>query len=588
MFSCFSLTRIESETNRTVNIRLNAVMWNTVFNEHRKQHPTCKGFIEWDMSKEGRWGLGNSEVAKCDTCSYISKRFKLYEEVNVRKVGRKSAKMNISVHAALSQTPISTTSFRKIILGTNTVAPSTKGLQKRANEVLSKIKTINTNDMKERRKRLVEINKLRGSDTPEAVSLQGDGMYNNPLYSGVGRTPYQPATQMVYSVAENETVNKEIIAVVAKNKLCSKHPINPKSDRHNECNAECSSNLPLFKSIGDEYSWAKEALTDLKTDNIEARHFTTDPDSSAFKAAEDLNLEGITETEPEHFIDTRHLAENHRKNIKKNVKITNMMPGRTKKERESLANHFALDMSARCSAEYAKAVEVYGGNFAKIKSKLSYVCDAISKCYTGNHDLCRRHSFVCKGGKKFWLCHSDYLNRSFQIPYKRENILEIRKCVLYRLGPSALNKTRLNLNTQKVEGFNRCLRRSLPKNVTFTKNFEGRVHAAVHSVNLGPGESLMTMCYKLGAPITPGSSVEKTLKSIQRSDKIQKEHKKSGKYKKAMSDKRKFLYASYETEKEKRDYEKSKLLSAANKKLAGKITEHGYSKVKRRHRINKK
>ena len=53
-----------------------------------------------------------------------------------------------------------------------------------------------------------------------------------------------------------------------------------------------------------------------------------------------------------------------------------------------------------------------------------------------------------------------------------------------RLGPDALNKTKLNLNTQKVEGFNRSLRRSLPKNFTFTKNFEGRVKAAVHSVNL--------------------------------------------------------------------------------------------------------
>ncbi|CAC5398506.1 unnamed protein product [Mytilus coruscus] len=194
------------------------------------------------------------------------------------------------------------------------------------------------------------------------------------------------------------------------------------------------------------------------------------------------------------------------------------MPGRTKKEKENLQNSFALDLSARCTAEFTEAMEKYGGNFKKIKNKISFICDAIPMCYTGNHELCRRHSFACKGGKKFWLKNSSFLNSMFKILNTTENISEIRKCILYRLGPDALNRTKLNLNTQKVEGFNRSLRRSLPKNVTFTKNFEGRVHAAVHSVNLGPGESLMLICDQLGAPVTAGSSVEQSLKSIQRTD----------------------------------------------------------------------
>ena len=226
--------------------------------------------------------------------------------------------MNRSLSAALSQTPISTTSFRKIILGTNTPAPSTRGLQQRANEVMPKITEINKKDMRERRKRLVDINKLRGRKDPNAVSLQGDGAYNNPLYSGIGRTPFQPAIQVVYSVAECETEDKSIIAVIAKNKLCSIHPVNATTGKNENCTEKCSSNITLMKSIGNKYSWAKEALTDLKEDGIEAKHFTTDPDSSAFKAAEDLYHEKITTTESEHFIDTRHLSENHRKNIKKN------------------------------------------------------------------------------------------------------------------------------------------------------------------------------------------------------------------------------------------------------------------------------
>ncbi|CAC5400695.1 unnamed protein product [Mytilus coruscus] len=208
--------RIESETNRTINIKLNAVMWNAVFNEHSELSPHCKGFLEWDMSKEERWGLGNSECAICDTCSYQSKRYRLYEEVQTGKKGRKPAKMNIGAQAALAQTSISTTSFRKILFGTNSVAPSVKGLQKRANVVLPKIKEINESDMKRLRERLIHIKKLRGADNPSAVSLQGDAAYNNPLYSGVGRTPFQPATQVVYTVAENETQDKSILTVLQK------------------------------------------------------------------------------------------------------------------------------------------------------------------------------------------------------------------------------------------------------------------------------------------------------------------------------------------------------------------------------------
>ena len=575
--------RIESETNRYVNIKLNAIMWNTVFREHSDLFPHCDGFLEWDMSKEERWGMGNSEYAICTKCKYQSDRFRLYDELDTGKRGRKAAKVNVTLSATLSQTPISTTSFRKIILGTNAPAPSTKGLQKRTNQVLPQIININKKDMKMRREQLVEINKLRGRENPHAVSLQGDAAYNNPLYSGIGRTPFQPATQVVYAVAENETEDKSILAVIAKNKLCSTHPVNVRTGKNDQCTAECSSNITFMKSIGDEYSWAKEALTDLKADGIEAKHFTTDPDSSAFKAAEDLYHENITQTEPVHFIDTRHLSQNHRKNIKNNQQILKMMPGKTKAEKNKLLNNFAVDLAARCEAEFSKSMEKYGGNFQKVKNKMSYVCDAIPLCYMGKHERCRRHSFVCQGGKKFWLANRSFLNSTFKIEKTLNNARVIRNCVSYRLGPKAVEKTKLNLNTQKVEGFNRSLRRSLPKNVTFTKNFEGRVHAAVHSVNLGAGESLLLICEQLGAPLTAGSSVEHALKQIQKTDRMQKDYKKKSTHKFARAETRKNLFKLYASQQEETDYAKNKLLRSANKKLRSKVKEHGYAKEKQHH-----
>ena len=46
--------------------------------------------------------------------------------------------------------------------------------------------------MSRRRQRFIQINKLRGLSNPENISVQSDGLYNNPIYSGVEtpvRTP---------------------------------------------------------------------------------------------------------------------------------------------------------------------------------------------------------------------------------------------------------------------------------------------------------------------------------------------------------------------------------------------------------------
>ena len=56
-----------------------------------------------------------------------------------------------------------------------------------------------------------------------AIPILSDSMYNNTLYSGVGETPFQSATQTVYSFAVNVTNKHQIIKVVTKNKICSRH-----------------------------------------------------------------------------------------------------------------------------------------------------------------------------------------------------------------------------------------------------------------------------------------------------------------------------------------------------------------------------
>ena len=79
--------------------------------------------------------------------------------------------------------------LRKILVTANTAPPSRKSLQKTSNIVMAKAEKLNEADMS-RRSHKSSTWKL----SPHAIPVQCVGMYNNPLYSGIGKTQFQPAT----------------------------------------------------------------------------------------------------------------------------------------------------------------------------------------------------------------------------------------------------------------------------------------------------------------------------------------------------------------------------------------------------------
>lgn len=575
--------RINSDSHRLVHLGETAQMWNEVFLEHRQKFPECQGFLSWDIPSEERRGLVTRLGVFCDTCVYKSKKYSLYKEIGTKRKGRKPAKVNYGLQAGLSQTPIGNASLRKIILSTNTPAPSSTSLQSNSNKVLKQIETLNKKDMQKRRQNLIEINELRSASNPNVIGIQSDGMYNNPLYSGVGETPFQPATQTVYSIAENVTKKHQIISLVTKNKLCSRNQhLQSENESDHVCSSEiCGANIPMEQNIGDELPWAKEGMTDLAKDNIQVGQVTTDPDSSAYRATEHLYEQGILENPAKHFIDMRHLSENMRKTIKKNQLLLRLMPKQTKTEKTKLLHNFSIDITDRCTAEFNKAYTEYAGNTIKIKNKLSYACDAIIGCYMGSHLLCKKHSLVCRGGIKNWVNRSAYLNNDFKIKASVANANLIRSCVHIRLSPSVLDKTILNTNTQKVESFNRVLRQSLPRNVTFSRNFSGRAHSAAHCSNNGPGDSLISLCTEIGAEIPQKGKVHHALKQMQNEQNLRKTYRETDKYKNHRVMKRKKLFKLHAKHQHEILYKKN-MLDMNNTKDRAKAsnkshTEHNYA-----------
>ena len=343
--------------------------------------------------------------------------------------------------------------------------------------------------MSRRRQKLLQINKLRGLSNPENINVQRmecittrftlelERLHSNlllKLYILLQKMRPRIMILLLFLQRTNFVQNINIWIRMKKN-----------SKGHTCLSASCSANIPFQQSIGDEYSWAKECFQDIEKDGLHVCHLTTDPDSSAYKAAADIALKGNRNKKVNHSLDTRHFSANHRKHMKKNMNLVNICHGRTKADRTKMANNLAIDIAERCHAEINKAHKIHAGDFTKIKRKLSFTCDALVTCYQGQHNLCRKHSFVCKGGTS-----DNWVMRSSFLPKKKESEDILRQCFAYRLSPTALSQNTINANTQKVEGFNRCLRRSLPRNVTFTTSFPGRAHAAAYAVNNTDGKAM--------------------------------------------------------------------------------------------------
>ena len=437
--------RPEADTYRLVHMGKLEEMMNKGWSEHASSHPRCKGRLLFNFPAEEQRGVCTRQQLKCNTCNYKSNKHNLYTETDTdthTHRGRRSAQPNITLHVGLTKLPISTTSLRLICSCLLIPPPSVSGCQKTSNKVADSIVDTNESDMHTKREQLKEINRIRGADS-NIINIQSDGMYNNALYSGIGKTPFQPATQVVYTAVEHTTKDKHVIAVSTKNKLCSKKHSIMDSEK---CvhNATCSRNIPMAMSIGNEKEWAKDCLLQMKTkNNLEVQYITTDPDTKGFKAASELYAENITSTEPHFLVDTRHLSENQRKFVKNSKSVEIMMPGRTKTERLKLQSKFSNDIGMRCQAESDEAFKLHAGDISKFMHALSYTREAIVACYQGIHSKCKRHSYVCKSLTHNWLCKSCFLNKNFLVAPTEENTHTLRTCVDYRLGPKYCRKLNL-------------------------------------------------------------------------------------------------------------------------------------------------
>ena len=181
---------------------------------------------------------------------------------------------------------------------------------------------------------------------------------------------------------------------------------------------------------------------------------------------------------------------------------------------------------------------------------MTYACDAIITCYQRDHSLCKKHSRICKGRiRSNWFLMSAYLSRDFKICPSQTDIDKLVQCIDYRLGVSAMNKTEDLLNTQKTEAVNKAISSTTPKNKTFARNHDARVHSGVSGVNRGVSESIARQLDFVGVPLTPGTLAVRQLRSSQRRAQQQKAASVSSQAKTKRHAKKRRLYSLHKSKK---------------------------------------
>ena len=203
------------------------ILWNEAVHEHVEKSRGCQGKLMFDETGEKKVGLCWRERLKCSDCQYVSAMHKLYTEVSrPGKRGQKSAAPNLGVQVGLSHSSTGNSGLRNVLNAANIPSPAKSGMQRNTNRVAAHLVKVNQDDMSEICRDIGKINEAKGLPTDAAIRMEADARYYNPLYSGSGHTPFQPASQAVYTLCENTTPKKKIISISTINKLCQKCALN--------------------------------------------------------------------------------------------------------------------------------------------------------------------------------------------------------------------------------------------------------------------------------------------------------------------------------------------------------------------------
>ena len=531
-----------SDENVIVNKELTADLFHQASKEHLTMSPECDGKLVFDDQQSRQWGLAWQMAVSCNVCTYISDRKKLYREVNENRRGRKAAAINRALQVGLSKNRVANYGAREIIASINVRPPHRKAMQRNSNIVGKKLVAANERDMSAIRNKLKVTNEYLGR-TRNRIIAEGDSTYNNNKFSGVGKTPFQSGTQTTLVVCENLTPNKRVIAVETNSKLCTCFGASAYGP-HLET---CCATIGRDDSIGNEGTYLKNALHKINSDGLFLDKLIVDGDSNTRSEGSAFVQSDGTHIDIEYC--TRHMTRNLERRLSGTNFSSPMFPGKSKKEKSQAQTRFAMDVGDRVQAEFTAAVKHYGPDAAALSIRLLDIASAIINCYKGDCTGCKQSSFVCQvDGKMYFRSYLDtnstWKQRRAFIRPTDGDILKLSTALSIRFSRESINGTLLCATQNKSESVMHSIKKSVPNQITFKRNYAGRVHSQVHSLNNLPGTSIALLCNEVDAPLN--KSVLKACKAMDLRANRDKTRQKQDEYNVSRRSARQFRYGLWD------------------------------------------
>jgi len=137
-------------------------MFNKFYKKHGQNEPGCELLCNWNTNNCQKWGLSWHLGLKCDNCNFCGEKTKVYTDADTdTKKGQKYSTDNLRIHVGLQTSPLGVEGLRALFLSAGIPVPSCSAMQNAGIYMSKTTVHVNETDMQERRKKLLNLNKIQ-------------------------------------------------------------------------------------------------------------------------------------------------------------------------------------------------------------------------------------------------------------------------------------------------------------------------------------------------------------------------------------------------------------------------------------------
>lgn len=525
--------------------------------------------IELQFNSKVKWGACWKVSIGCSNCKLSTGLSKMYTEVKRRKDQRRGplpATNTVALAIGMQDHPIGPKSTEHLLTTGLISAPSKRQLQRTSNIVSEKVSQLTKRETDQKVTDTVKVNMMRGVESPFTLNAEFDGRYNSTRLTNSYR-PGLGSSQAVAVMCENTTDSKSIIGYALQNKLCPQcsHKFNKGKTVKPGSHPGCCANIAETE-VFSESKMAEEIADRLADRGVSIKNIVTDGDEHGAKGVQQSMLKRNPRWTTTRIADPRHLGVSQLKAVTRCNFSDRMFVGmRTVKQKSDAKKLLAKDIRSRTSKLVHELCHKHAGNTEAIVDKVDELVEITLDCYSGKHKRCKRGSLVCAGKKgSLWFNKSRYLKNSGirKLRMKESDRKQLKDILAMRLqaDQAAIMVLQTKASTNKCEAVNRGISKSLPKNITYSRNAAGRLASSVLRMNDGPGLSSVKKLQYLGVDPSRSSTCTLQLEKLQREHVKRKHHQKRAKTKLARCKSANRRWARYlKNKKAKPNYRKGQL-----------------------------